>query len=459
MDVAAIVARVDEWTNQPETRERFHRQVRRYADLIEQRSAAVQQHKAACIERVREVLRRGHLDERERPAAADDRWTYRGFAVWAPTSPALARVRARAEHPLPSRQQAAAAKALLAALDSGRATGIPYEVVCWLPPAPPDPSDPDHWAPSKRLAPETPLALRAPRLGEEDALTVPYVALLSLRDRELARPRLPEGLTPIQHHHIRALADLYERHAEEMLRSVAGDLKAARRAVMTREVSTSPSDGAARRKKRKLPEEAAEQIRRWTEVTAALYQPGPTPGAALLGRVEAGPRDSAVAPDPLVAKYERAVRGILQRDHAELAERFSLNRWPAKDPTTGNHYGDPMQARRAVAMHRAAKECADGHKAWLAAGCPRLNLDLWDQPTPEAGTIAAGPAVKAHESAANGDYQPATWFPKGMAARLRMAARKDRKTKRVATQMIDGVVCYSVADARRWWPRDVPKEP
>jgi len=55
-------------------------------------------------------------------------------------------------------------------------------------------------------------------------------------------------------------------------------------------------------------------------------------------------------------------------------------------------------------------------------------------------------------------YRPATWFGKTMAARLRMAARKKRKGKRVATIIIDGVVCYSVEDARRWWANDVPKE-
>lgn len=237
MDVAALVARVDEWTNQPESRERFYEQVRRYADLIEQRPAANEQHKAACVERVREVLRRGHLDERERPAAAHDRWTFRGYPVWAPSSPALARVRGRAEHPLTSRQEWAAAKALLAALDGGGNRGTaPYEVVCWLPPMPPAPSDPDHWAPSKQLAPETPLALRVPRLGEADALTVAYTALLSLRNRELGRPRLPEGLTPIQQSHMAVLADCHERHAGEMLRWVASDLEAAARAGAAQEV-------------------------------------------------------------------------------------------------------------------------------------------------------------------------------------------------------------------------------
>jgi hypothetical protein len=56
-----------------------------------------------------------------------------------------------------------------------------------------------------------------------------------------------------------------------------------------------------------------------------------------------------------------------------------------------------------------------------------------------------------------GNFRPATWFPKGLAARLRQAASKKRKGKRVATQKIDGVVCYSVEDARRWWPNDVPE--
>lgn len=55
-------------------------------------------------------------------------------------------------------------------------------------------------------------------------------------------------------------------------------------------------------------------------------------------------------------------------------------------------------------------------------------------------------------------FRPASWFPKGMAPRLRMAAQESRRTKRVATILIDGVVCYSIADARRWWPKDVPKE-
>lgn len=56
------------------------------------------------------------------------------------------------------------------------------------------------------------------------------------------------------------------------------------------------------------------------------------------------------------------------------------------------------------------------------------------------------------------EFRPATWFRKGMADRLRQAASKKRKSKRVTTRMIDGVVCYSVADVRRWWPDGIPKE-
>lgn len=57
----------------------------------------------------------------------------------------------------------------------------------------------------------------------------------------------------------------------------------------------------------------------------------------------------------------------------------------------------------------------------------------------------------------DGEYRPASWFGKSMAPRLRKAASEERKSKRVATRTIDGVVCYSVADARRWWSQDLPE--
>ncbi|MDZ4686821.1 MAG: hypothetical protein SH850_17245 [Planctomycetaceae bacterium] len=66
--------------------------------------------------------------------------------------------------------------------------------------------------------------------------------------------------------------------------------------------------------------------------------------------------------------------------------------------------------------------------------------------------------TEAERLATDADYRPATWFKKGLAARLRMAARIDRKSKHVRTRTIDGVRCYSVADARRWWPDVVPNE-
>lgn len=71
-------------------------------------------------------------------------------------------------------------------------------------------------------------------------------------------------------------------------------------------------------------------------------------------------------------------------------------------------------------------------------------------------TWASGEAAK-RISDDNAEYRPASWFSKSMPSRLRQAASKNRKSKRVATRKIDGVVCYSVADVRRWWPRDVPK--
>lgn len=82
------------------------------------------------------------------------------------------------------------------------------------------------------------------------------------------------------------------------------------------------------------------------------------------------------------------------------------------------------------------------------------SAELLERRAKAAAGDAKPPALPGSD---DDEYRPATWFPKGMAPRLRMAASKKRKTKRVATRTADGVVCYSVADARRWWPKDVPK--
>ena len=55
-------------------------------------------------------------------------------------------------------------------------------------------------------------------------------------------------------------------------------------------------------------------------------------------------------------------------------------------------------------------------------------------------------------------YRPATYFKKHAAARLRMAASKNRKTKRVKSKTIDGVKCYCVKDVRLWFPDAMPKD-
>ena len=56
------------------------------------------------------------------------------------------------------------------------------------------------------------------------------------------------------------------------------------------------------------------------------------------------------------------------------------------------------------------------------------------------------------EPLAEADFKPARWFPKGMRERLRHAASKDRKTRRVRSRRVAGVMEYSATDAKRWWP-------
>lgn len=125
-------------------------------------------------------------------------------------------------------------------------------------------------------------------------------------------------------------------------------------------------------------------------------------------------------------------------------------------------YAEDSLRRREVAERQAADALVG-----LLRASPERSLvasDLlaaWDKPVFGGGDdndTKCNGRRRTLPAPNEGEYRPATWFPKGMADRLRQAASKKRKTKRVAARTIDGVVCYSVADARRWWPSNVPKE-
>jgi hypothetical protein len=66
------------------------------------------------------------------------------------------------------------------------------------------------------------------------------------------------------------------------------------------------------------------------------------------------------------------------------------------------------------------------------------------------------------ESPVMDEYRSADWFARATnvrPSRLRKAASKQRKSKRVRSKTEDGVVMYSVNDAHRWWPDDMKKTP
>lgn len=130
----------------------------------------------------------------------------------------------------------------------------------------------------------------------------------------------------------------------------------------------------------------------------------------------------------------------------EMGGPCSTDPWLARPPL-------PLQLVRSdlVGDPFAASAAALGLLIDEGWGASHVAIDASDD---DGAGNASSPGIRAkleHE------YRPASWFPKGMSARLRMAAGKTRRTKRVASRVIDGVVCYSVADARRWWPTDVPK--
>ena len=78
---------------------------------------------------------------------------------------------------------------------------------------------------------------------------------------------------------------------------------------------------------------------------------------------------------------------------------------------------------------------------------------------PQAIDRAASGHTRMLPTGDDGQYRPATWFPKGMADRLRQAASKSRKSKRVRAKKVDGVVLYNLEDVRRWWPNGLPEDP
>lgn len=101
-------------------------------------------------------------------------------------------------------------------------------------------------------------------------------------------------------------------------------------------------------------------------------------------------------------------------------------------------------------MHQFAR---NRWREWVEA-CNSLCTLLADRCTETGGTESSHSETATDTSG----YRPAAWFGKDMRPRLRQAARSNRKTKRVATRKDDGVLLYSVTDARRWWPEEVPKD-
>ena len=118
-------------------------------------------------------------------------------------------------------------------------------------------------------------------------------------------------------------------------------------------------------------------------------------------------------------------------DSANKVAAFPIDKWNA------------MQAARPGANHQrfhAGEVVSEADLAVLESAAKLLRMKAPPKPLEDTRFLSASS------------------FGKSMAARLRMAASPKRKGKRVATIEIDGVVCYSVADAKRWWPRDVPKD-
>ena len=96
----------------------------------------------------------------------------------------------------------------------------------------------------------------------------------------------------------------------------------------------------------------------------------------------------------------------------------------------------------------------------LKRGLREVELEAYARhgftPAPAMPTVAAPPAMPDGDD--DPEWRPASWFAYDIHARLRMAARPNRLTKRVGKKVVDGAILYSAADARRYWPDDVVKK-
>ena len=149
------------------------------------------------------------------------------------------------------------------------------------------------------------------------------------------------------------------------------------------------------------------------------------------------------AADVLLWRKQCREAEALQR-HAPLTRpaRMSEPLWKREIRTiraTAEEMIADMVAPAGAAIEDAAGSSADSH-----AGETR----------PTAASDGTG------STDANEDFQSGQWFvlnTKIPTARLRQAARPKRKTKRVRKRTIDGVVCYLLSDAQRWWSKDMTK--
>lgn len=137
------------------------------------------------------------------------------------------------------------------------------------------------------------------------------------------------------------------------------------------------------------------------------------------------------------------------------------------EPRPWMTFGDRYQSNRSQrmtdsppdVMERIQKIANADSKCWfLRPRCFRASVYALDTLIALVQRTESGDAPDRTD--AIDDYKPADWFTRNTkvtSARLRQAARPDRKQRSVRTRIIAGVKCYCVLDARRNWPDDMEK--
>lgn len=180
---------------------------------------------------------------------------------------------------------------------------------------------------------------------------------------------------------------------------------------------------------------------------------------------DGGMRDFGVELLPLRRMSTSEKYATLAAIHDEICESVKrIDPWASHKPLRSTGIPKAKAGIAFTVLRRRVRELNDSSRKRIEETLHDVEQDLANiednaGKEDEACNPSFPPKTKSPTDS-DEDFRSGQWFAletKIPTARLRQAARPNRKTKRVRKRTNDGVECYSVSDARQWWPNDMTK--